>query len=141
MFPPIETGLPHVSCFVVDSGTPRDDSILLSEAEGAVALIKYQLKDGTFTNHHTKPALIATILRNQTGRLTQAYFDGKKNMIVLRQSRTLDITGTEPSQDAWTLLRWIASQPVGETRYAATDMEAMGVLPPDPANIAPHLSI
>ncbi|EJP66564.1 uncharacterized protein BBA_04504 [Beauveria bassiana ARSEF 2860] len=109
MFPPPDAELPHVSCSVLDSGAPNNDAILLSEAEAALALVKYQLQKGMFTNHHTKPALIATLLRNQTARLTQAYFDGKQNKLVLRQSRTLDLSGPEPSPDAWTLLRWIAS--------------------------------
>ncbi|KAM0666958.1 hypothetical protein MY8738_008860 [Beauveria namnaoensis] len=85
MFPPPDADLPHVSCFVLGSGAPKDNAILLSEAEAALALLKYQLQKGTFTNHHTKPALIATLLRNQTARLTQAYFDGKQNKLVLRQ--------------------------------------------------------
>ncbi|KAM3536315.1 hypothetical protein MY4038_000473 [Beauveria bassiana] len=57
--------------------------------------------------------------RPVTGRLTSStikpgmkeepYFDGKQNKLVLRQPRTLDLSGPEPSPDAWTLLRWIAS--------------------------------
>lgn len=141
MFPPLETELPHVSCFVLDSGVPKDDAILLSEAEAAVALVKYQQQKGTFTNHHTKPALIATLLRNQTARLTQAYFDGKQNKLVLRQSRTLDLSGPEPSPDAWTLLRWIASQPVGETRYSAAEVNPTNARGPDPTNSAPGVLV
>ncbi|KAM3453705.1 hypothetical protein MY3296_003548 [Beauveria thailandica] len=141
MFPPIETALPHVSCFVIDSGVPEDDTILLSEAEAAVALVKYQLQNGIFTNHHTKPALIATLLRNQTARLTQAYFDGKRNKLVLRQSRTLDLSGPEPSPDAWTLLRWIASQPVGETRYSVGEVNPTNARGPDPTNLAPGVLV
>ncbi|OAA49843.1 hypothetical protein BBO_01478 [Beauveria brongniartii RCEF 3172] len=137
MFPPIETALPHVSCFVIDSGAPEDDAILLSEAEAAVALVKYQLQNGIITNHHTTPALIATLLRNQTARLTQAYFDGKRNKLVLRQSRTLDLSGPEPSPDTWTLLRWIASQPVGETRYSVGEVNPTNARGPDPTNLAP----
>ncbi|OAA39931.1 hypothetical protein ISF_09833 [Cordyceps fumosorosea ARSEF 2679] len=114
MFPPLETELPHVSCFVIDSGVPEDVAILLSEAEHAVALIQYQLQRDTFTNHHTKPALIATLLRNQTGRLTQAYFDGKQNKLVLRQSRTLDLSGPEPSPD-WP--QAAETGPSGHTEY------------------------
>ncbi|TQV97541.1 hypothetical protein V2A60_006707 [Cordyceps javanica] len=142
MFPPLDAELPHASCFVLDSGVPQDDIILLSEVKASVALIKYQLQNGIFTNHHTKPALIATLLRNQTARLTQAYFDGKQNKLVLRQSRTLDLSGPEPSPDAWTLLRWSASQPVGETRYSAGKVNLTnnthGL---DPTNLAPEVLV
>lgn len=141
MFPALETKLPHVSCIVIDSGVPEDDAILLSEAEAAAALVRYQLRSRTFTNHHTKPALIATLLRNQTARLTQAYFDGKQNKLVLRQSRTLDVSGPEPSPDAWTLVRWIASQPVGETRYSAEGVNPTNARGPPPANIAPGVLV
>ncbi|KAF1739355.1 hypothetical protein CRV24_001287 [Beauveria bassiana] len=141
MFPPPDAELPHVSCSVLDSGAPNNDAILLSEAEAALALVKYQLQKGMFTNHHTKPALIATLLRNQTARLTQAYFDGKQNKLVLRQSRTLDLSGPEPSPDAWTLLRWIASQPVGETRYSAGQVNPTNARGPDPTNLAPEVLV
>ncbi|KAM3560644.1 hypothetical protein MY1884_002824 [Beauveria asiatica] len=135
------TALPHVSCFVIDSGVPEDDAILLSEAEAAVALVKYQLQNGIFTHHHTILALIATLLRNQTARLTQAYFDGKRNKLVLRQSRTLDLSGPEPSPDAWTLLCWIASQPVGKTRYSVGEVDPTNARGPDPTNIAPGVLV
>ncbi|KAM3542802.1 hypothetical protein ARSEF1564_004316 [Beauveria bassiana] len=69
---------------------------------------------GRLTSSTTKPRM-----KEQTARLTQAYFNGKQNKLVLRRPRTLDLSGPEPSPDAWTLLRWIASQPVGETRYSA----------------------
>ncbi|KAJ3496060.1 hypothetical protein NLG97_g2943 [Lecanicillium saksenae] len=141
MFPPPETELPHASCFVIDSGVPNDDATLLSKAEAAVALVKYQLQRGTFTNHHTKPALVATLLRKQTARLTQAYFDGKQNQLVLRQSRTLDFSGPETSLDAWTLLLWIASQSVGETRYSVVDVNSANDRGLDPTNLAPEVLI
>ncbi|KAJ3493743.1 hypothetical protein NLG97_g4540 [Lecanicillium saksenae] len=99
LFAPVESELPHASCFVLDS-----------------------------------------VMKNQTGRLTQTYFDGKLNMLVMRQSRTLDLSGAEPSQDAWTLLRWIASQPVGETRYMTTEDDD-GAVGRDPANLTPGISV
>ncbi|EGX88915.1 hypothetical protein CCM_08962 [Cordyceps militaris CM01] len=143
MFATVPSAMPHAACLVLDSGTladdDDDDAILLSEAEAAVALIEFQLADGDYTNHHTKPALVATLLRNQTARLTQAHFDGKQNRLVLRQSRTLDLTGAEPSPDSWTLLRWIASQPVGETRYAVGDSDEEALWD-DPAHLTPRIS-
>lgn len=77
----------------------------------------YQLLDGYFVNHHTKPILVATIIGGWAARLTQAHFDGKQNKLVLRQSRLLDLPEHQPARDAWTLLRWIASTPVGITKY------------------------
>ncbi|ATY66953.1 hypothetical protein A9K55_001146 [Cordyceps militaris] len=118
-----ELDMPHASCFVLDSGTPDENAILLSEAEAAAALVKHQLRNGIYTSHHTKPVLLATVMRNQTGRITQGHFDGKQNKLVLRQSRTMDLSGEKPSNDAWTMLRWIASQPVGQTRYEIGDTE------------------
>ncbi|KAF1738253.1 hypothetical protein CRV24_000176 [Beauveria bassiana] len=139
-FSPVASELPHASCLVVDSGTPEDDMILLSEAEQAAALVEFQLKDSGYTNHHTKPVLVATIMRNQTARLTQAYFDGKQNMLVLRQSRTLDLSGRLPSSDAWLLLRWIASQPIGETRYPANGAQER-MFRDDPTNLASQIPV
>ncbi|OAR02126.1 hypothetical protein LLEC1_03962 [Akanthomyces lecanii] len=140
MFASVASEMPHAVCIVLDSGTPDNQTILLSEAEGAAALVKFQLQDGSYTDHHTKPVLVATILRNQTARLTQACFDGKQNRLVLRQSRTLDLSGAAPSPDAWTLLRWIASQPVGETRYATGDAEVV-TRSDNPASLAPRISV
>lgn len=80
-------------------------------------------------------------MRNKTARLTQAYFDGKQNRLVLRQSRTLDLSGAEPSPDAWTLLRWVASHPVGETRYVTGDADATNPLGADPTNLAPGVLV
>ncbi|KAM3529270.1 hypothetical protein NHJ13051_001931 [Beauveria bassiana] len=59
---------------------------------------------GRLTSSTTKPGM-----KEETARLTQAYFDGKQNKLALRQPRTLDLSGPEPSPDARTLLRWIAS--------------------------------
>lgn len=109
--------MPHIECLVLDSSTPEEDSILMSEAELAAALMHSQLQNGMYTGHHTKPVLVATVLGNHTGRLTHAHFDGKKGELILCQSRTLDFSGDVLSPDAWTMLRWIASQPVAETRH------------------------
>ncbi len=140
MFAHAASEVPHAACLVLDSGAPDNGAIQLCEAEAAAALVKFQLDDGSYTDHHTKPVLVATILRNQTARLTQACFDGKQNMLVMRQSRTLDLSGAAPSPDAWMLLRWIASQPVGETRYATGDAKE-GTCGDDPANLAPRIAV
>ncbi|KAM3476419.1 hypothetical protein MY8738_006945 [Beauveria namnaoensis] len=139
-FAPVASELPHAVCLVVDSGTPEDDMILLSEAEQAAALVEFQLKDSGYINHHTKPVLVATIMRNQTARLTQAYFDSKQNMLVLRQSRTLNLSGRLPSPDAWLLLRWIASQPIGETRYPENAAKEE-LLSDDPTNLTSQIFV
>ncbi|KAJ6785925.1 hypothetical protein PWT90_01299 [Aphanocladium album] len=76
----------HASCFVLDSGTADADAILVSEAETAAASVQYQLQHGLYTCHHIKPVLVATMLRDDTSRLTQARFDGKLNKLVLHQS-------------------------------------------------------
>ncbi len=115
--------MPHAACFVLDSGTPDEEVMLLSEAEAAAALVQYQLRGGLYTGHHTKPVLIATVMRNQTGRLTHVHFDGTQEKLVMRQSRSLDLSGAKPSTDAWTMLRWIASEPIGDTRYAIGDAD------------------
>ena len=52
---------------------------------------------------------------DQFARITQAHWDGAK--LVIRQSRLLDLRGAEPTEDAYLLLRWMASKPVGETEY------------------------
>lgn len=51
------------------------------------------------------------------GRITQAHFDGKINKLVLRQSRILDFRGEKPTPDAYLMLRWMMSLPVGGTEY------------------------
>ncbi|OAA76040.1 hypothetical protein LEL_05724 [Akanthomyces lecanii RCEF 1005] len=124
MFAHAASEVPHAACLVLDSGAPDNGAIQLCEAEAAAALVKFQLEDGSYTDHHTKPAC----------------FDGKQNMLVMRQSRTLDLSGAAPSPDAWTLLRWIASQPVGETRYATGDAKE-GTCGDDPANLAPRIAV
>jgi hypothetical protein len=45
------------------------------------------------------------------------HFDAKARRLVLRQSRQLDLRGPEPTNDAYLLVRWMTSRPVGETEY------------------------
>ncbi|KAM3486788.1 hypothetical protein MY8738_000282 [Beauveria namnaoensis] len=108
----------HAACLMLDSGGKDADGLLLrSEVDAAICMSQFQLRDGRFTEHHTKPILVITILREQVARLTQAHFDGKKNRLILRQSRLLDLSGKDAGDDAWLLLRWMASTPVGQTKY------------------------
>ncbi|EJP62103.1 uncharacterized protein BBA_08900 [Beauveria bassiana ARSEF 2860] len=108
----------HAACLMLDSGGKDADGLLLrSEVDAAICMSQFQLRDGRFTDHHTKPILVITILREQVARLTQAHFDGKKNRLILRQSRLLDLSGEDAGDDAWLLLRWMASTPVGQTEY------------------------
>ncbi|EAQ83826.1 hypothetical protein CHGG_10230 [Chaetomium globosum CBS 148.51] len=59
------------------------------------------------------------------GRVTQFHFDGRS--LVLRQSRLLNFRSDEPTVDAYHMIRWMANQPMGETRFrnppAAEDSE------------------
>lgn len=57
---------PHAVCLMLDSGCKDADGLLLrSEVDAAICMSQLQLRDGHFTNHHTKPILITTILRKQ----------------------------------------------------------------------------
>ncbi|KAM3544004.1 hypothetical protein ARSEF1564_003113 [Beauveria bassiana] len=108
----------HAACLMLDLGDKDADGLLLrSEVDAAICMSQFQLRDGRFTDHHTKPILVINILREQVTRLTQAHFDGKKNRLILRQSRFLDLSGKDAGDDAWLLLRWMASTPVGQTEY------------------------
>ncbi|KAM3433815.1 hypothetical protein NHJ13734_006279 [Beauveria thailandica] len=108
----------------LNSGVKDADGLLLrSEVDAAICMSQFQLRDGRFTDHHTKPILIMTILPEQVARLTQTHFDAKQNRLILRQSRLLDLSGKDAGDDAWLLRRWMASTPpVGQTKYPeATD--------------------
>ena len=48
-------------------------------------------------------------------RLTQAHWDGYR--LVIRQSRPFDFCASEPTDDAYLLVRWLGNTPVGETAY------------------------
>ncbi|TQV95706.1 hypothetical protein IF1G_05535 [Cordyceps javanica] len=48
---------------------------------------------------------------------SEAHFDLKLNRLILRQSRVLDLSGVEAPPDAWLMLRWMASAPIGPTLY------------------------
>lgn len=48
-------------------------------------------------------------------RVTQAHQGGTS--LVFRQSRLWVLSGDEPTEDAYLLLRWMANRPVGETGY------------------------
>ncbi|KAM3433829.1 hypothetical protein NHJ13734_006293 [Beauveria thailandica] len=105
------------------SADHADGLLLRSEVDAAICMSQFQLRDGRFTDHHTKPILIMTILPEQVARLTQTHFDAKQNRLILRQSRLLDLSGKDAGDDAWLLRRWMASTPpVGQTKYPeATD--------------------
>ncbi|EAQ83360.1 predicted protein [Chaetomium globosum CBS 148.51] len=116
---PVNTSRPHVACLVADSmeASTTGGQALRSDVDYAIAMVLWQLSEGQHTNHHTKPALIYTLERDQHARITQAHFDSKRQKLVLRQSRHLDLSGPEPTPDAFLLLRWIACRPAGETEY------------------------
>lgn len=65
--------------------------------------------------------MLYTVQKDQYARITQAYYDPDMGKIVIRQSRQLDLRGTEPTEDAWLLMRWILNTPVGDTLVKSED--------------------
>jgi hypothetical protein len=59
--------------------------------------------------------MVYTFQMDQYARITETYFDRDIGKIVLRQSRQFDLRGPKPTEDAWLLLRWILTEPVGDT--------------------------
>ncbi|KAK4238602.1 hypothetical protein C8A03DRAFT_33355 [Achaetomium macrosporum] len=99
-FFPVDETKPHVACFTIDSKDAPGDEVLRSDIHYAIELAKFGLENGQHTKHHTKPGIIYTLERDQFARITQVYFDGKTNKLVLRQSRQLDLRGAQPTEDA-----------------------------------------
>lgn len=113
-----------------------ESRILASEIMTAISVLRYRLRHREFVDHHTIPvcctpcfyqlietvpdqesiqAFVYSFHHDKFARITQAHWDGAK--LVLRQSRLLDLRAAEPTEDAYLLLRWMASKPVGETEY------------------------
>lgn len=126
---------PHTAMMVSDSAS-GESRILASEIMTAISVLRYRLRHGEFVDHHTIPAcctlcfykhivsaadnkfkqvLVYSFHHDKFARITQAYWDGSK--LILRQSRLLDLRSGQPTEDAYFLLRWMASQPIGETEY------------------------
>ncbi|XWW92961.1 hypothetical protein V2A60_000889 [Cordyceps javanica] len=132
---------PHSVCAMLDSMCPAESvAAARSEVEAAVKMTEFQLQRACFTHHHTKPVLVCAYFRNETARITQAHFDLKLNRLILRQSRVLDLSGVEAPPDAWLMLRWMASAPIGSTLYQpfARFLEASSN---NGASRAPHIAI
>lgn len=108
---------PHAVCTMLDASSPTEGTAVRSEVAAAVKLSEFQHQRTCFSHHHTKPILVCTYFRNETARITQAHFDLKRGRLVLRQSRVLDLKAAEAPHDAWLMLRWMASSPVGPTLY------------------------
>jgi hypothetical protein len=138
-FFPVDETKPHVACFTNDSSDAPGDAVLRSEVHYAIELVKFRLEGGRHTNHHTKPGMIYTLERDQFARITQVYFDGKTNKLVLRQSRQLDLRGPEPTDDAYLLVRWMANRPVGETEYVDETEPKDETMSTDSSGTAPKL--
>lgn len=111
---------PHAVCIQLDSSSPDRDTFIRSEVLAAVKMTQYQYQRPKFAHHHTRPVLVCTFFRSLTARITQAHFDSKRSKLILRQSRILDLQGPDPSPDAWLMLRWMASRPVGLTQFPPT---------------------
>ncbi|KAL1865940.1 hypothetical protein VTK73DRAFT_4946 [Phialemonium thermophilum] len=114
---------PHMAIVLCDATVAPEDKILLSELHGCVSLMRYQIRSGRFADHHTKPVMAYTMQWETQGRITQAHYDAKINHLVIRQSRILNLSGPEPTSDAYILLRWMVNQPVGNTQYKDTEPE------------------
>ncbi|KAJ4159916.1 uncharacterized protein LMH87_007852 [Akanthomyces muscarius] len=108
---------PHAVCVMLDSSIPGEGIATKSEVEATVKMIEFQYQQACFTNHHTKLILVCTQFGKQVARITQAYFDAKIGRLILRQSRVLELRGAETPPDAWLMLRWMVSSPVGPTQY------------------------
>ncbi|KAK4153973.1 hypothetical protein C8A00DRAFT_33226 [Chaetomidium leptoderma] len=139
---PVDVTKPHVASLVIDSHEAPGDKVLRSEVDYAIAMVLFRLKYRLHTNHHTKPAMIYTLERDQFARVTQVHYDGKTNKLVLRQSRHLDLRGPRPTEDAFTLLRWMTSRPVGDTEYVdEAEEDEEDSTTPDSSNTAPKLLV
>ncbi|KAK3934451.1 hypothetical protein QBC46DRAFT_76782 [Diplogelasinospora grovesii] len=115
---------PHTSMFVYNS-TRGESKTLVSEVVSAIAMIIYRLRHEEFVDHHTIPAIVHSFHHSKTARITQAHWDGTS--VVIRQSRLLDIEGNVPTEDAYVLLRWLASKPVGDTKYQSINADEVSV--------------
>lgn len=70
------------------------------------------------------------------------HFDGQR--IFIRQSRLLDLDAEEPTEDAYLLLRWMASRPQGDTKYAApvcTDDAPMAIATKEQENPSAPIAV
>lgn len=90
-------------------------SMLRAEVASAIYYLLYQLRHGTFVDHRILPVLVHTYYHDRGARITQAHWDD--NHLIIRQSRVLDLHASEPTDDAYLLVRWIACTPIGETKY------------------------
>ncbi|KAI3393139.1 hypothetical protein diail_4707 [Diaporthe ilicicola] len=87
--------------------------------------VLYQLGDDDFVNHHTLPVVIYSFHGDRAARIIHATW--AEGGLCIRQSRPLDMTGSEPTEDAFILGRWMANAPVGDTRYLTPEESG----PPD----------
>lgn len=106
--------LPHMAVSVWDS-TRQSSDTLCSEIVAALQVIKFMLRRGKCVDHHTVPALVYSFHHDEFARVTQAHWDGSG--LTIRQSRLLDLRGSEPTSDAYLLIRWMANTPRGSTAY------------------------
>ncbi|KAM7197530.1 hypothetical protein V8F33_005496 [Rhypophila sp. PSN 637] len=108
---------PRIKGAVIQSHKARGDTLLRSELHSALHLLIHMLEHGLEDYHHTIPVLIYSFHHDKTARVTQFHFNGEH--LFFRQSRLLDLAADEPTEDAYLLLRWMASLPVGETTFTA----------------------
>ncbi|KAK4234209.1 hypothetical protein C8A03DRAFT_18840 [Achaetomium macrosporum] len=114
---------PHIGGTVVDSTESGERDVLRSEVAAAIGLLKHQFRRGDFRQHHTLPAIVFSFQHDKFGRITQFHFDGRS--LMLRQSRLLNFRSDEPTTDAYHMLRWMANQPMDETRFLKTGADVV----------------
>ncbi|KAL2017756.1 hypothetical protein VTK56DRAFT_1726 [Thermocarpiscus australiensis] len=114
---------PHIGATVVDSTESSERDVLRSEVAAAIRLLKHQFRRGDFRQHHTLPAIVFSFQHDKFGRITQFHFDGRT--LMFRHSRLLNFRSDEPTTDAYHMIRWMANQPMGETRRLKTGADAV----------------
>ncbi|KAM7197527.1 hypothetical protein V8F33_005493 [Rhypophila sp. PSN 637] len=107
---------PRVKGAVIQSHE-AGDVLLRSELHSALHMLVHMFDHGMEDYHHTIPVLIYSFHQDKTARVTQFHFNGEH--LLFRQSRLLDLAADEPTEDAYLLLRWMASLPEGETTFTA----------------------
>ncbi len=123
-----------------------EGNMLESEILTALVTLVTIYRHGEFTQYHTIPVsahfccstccsafssqaadhniqiMVCTFQHDKFARLTQAHWDGRS--LIVRQSRLLDLRGDEPTNDAYLLLRWMLSTPIGQTGYENVQEES-----------------
>ncbi|KAK4187377.1 hypothetical protein QBC35DRAFT_498878 [Podospora australis] len=79
----------------------------------AMAFLRWQFHRKHFRKHHTLPSLVFSFQHDKYCRITQFHF--KRQRLILRPSRRLNLATNEPTDEAYHILRWLMTNPVGDT--------------------------